>query len=82
MRLLLVPARRACVRSHAVCARHAAHASHGTRLPQPSPLTCVNPCATRRAAHVAAAVANKAYNNGVATELPRPHDVLDKSYSW
>ncbi|KAL4457781.1 hypothetical protein ABPG75_012646 [Micractinium tetrahymenae] len=34
------------------------------------------------AAHVAAAVASKAYNNGVATELPRPHDVLDKSYSW
>jgi malate dehydrogenase (oxaloacetate-decarboxylating)(NADP+) len=34
------------------------------------------------AAHVAAAVANKAYNVGVATELPRPHDLLDRAYSW
>lgn len=44
-----------------------------------SPVRCAALCC---AAHVAAAVANKAYNNGVATELPRPHDVLDKSYSW
>ncbi|KAI3436725.1 hypothetical protein D9Q98_006140 [Chlorella vulgaris] len=34
------------------------------------------------AAHVAAAVAHKAYNAGVATELPRPHDLLDKALSW
>ncbi|PRW56101.1 NADP-dependent malic enzyme [Chlorella sorokiniana] len=34
------------------------------------------------AAHVAAAVANKAYNVGVATELPRPHDLLGQAHSW
>lgn len=34
------------------------------------------------AAHVAGAIANKAYNSGVATELPRPHDLLDKAYGW
>lgn len=34
------------------------------------------------AAHVAAAVAQKAYNAGVATELPKPHDLLGWAYSW
>ncbi|PSC71621.1 NADP-dependent malic enzyme [Micractinium conductrix] len=34
------------------------------------------------AAHVSAAVAQRAYTSGVATELPKPHDLLDKSYSW
>lgn len=33
-------------------------------------------------AHVAAAVANKAYNVGVATELPRPHDLLGTAHNW
>ena len=33
-------------------------------------------------AHVAAAVAHRAYNAGVATELPRPHDLLERAYSW
>ncbi len=30
--------------------------------------------------HVAAAVASKAYSGGVATELPRPHDLLGKAH--
>ncbi|EFN58521.1 hypothetical protein CHLNCDRAFT_140591 [Chlorella variabilis] len=34
------------------------------------------------AARVAAAVSHKAYNAGVATELPRPHDLLDKALGW
>ncbi len=29
--------------------------------------------------HVAAAVAGKAYSGGVATELPRPHDLLERA---
>lgn len=34
------------------------------------------------AAHVAAAVAQKAYTAGVATELPKPHNLLERAYSW
>lgn len=34
------------------------------------------------AAHVAAAVAAKAYHAGVATELPRSHDLLDSAHRW
>ena len=34
------------------------------------------------AAHVAATLASKAYQAGVATELPKPHDLLDRSYHW
>ena len=34
------------------------------------------------AAHGAAAVAAKAYHSGVATELPKPHDLLGKAYTW
>jgi malate dehydrogenase (oxaloacetate-decarboxylating)(NADP+) len=34
------------------------------------------------AAHVAAAVAGRAYNAGVATELPKPHDLLEHAYAW
>lgn len=30
--------------------------------------------------HVAAAVAGKAYHSGVATELPRPHDLLERAH--
>ena len=34
------------------------------------------------AAHVAATLAQKAYAAGVATELPKPHDLLDTAYGW
>ena len=34
------------------------------------------------AAAVAAAVANRAYNSGVATELPRPHDLVAQAKAW
>lgn len=34
------------------------------------------------AAHVAATLAHKAYAAGVATELPKPHDILDSAYHW
>lgn len=34
------------------------------------------------AAHVAAALAGKAYQAGVATELPRPPDLLERAYAW
>lgn len=37
---------------------------------------------SHHAAHVAAAVANRAYNSGVATELPRPHDLVAQAHSW
>lgn len=42
------------------------------------------PTATVRdtAMHVAAGVAAKAYHVGVATELPRPHDLVERAYSW
>lgn len=33
-------------------------------------------------AHVAAAVAGRAYGGGVATELPRPHDLLERAEAW
>lgn len=32
--------------------------------------------------HVAGAVAAKAYHLGVATDLPRPHDLLEKAQEW
>lgn len=47
----------------------------GSLLPPPSMLRDV-------AAHVAAALANKAYQAGVATELPKPPDLLQRAYSW
>ena len=34
------------------------------------------------AAHVAATLAHKAYQAGVASELPKPHDMLEKAYHW
>ena len=34
------------------------------------------------AVHVAAAVAGKAYSAGIATELPKPHDLIAKAASW
>lgn len=46
--------------------------------------TLMPPVAALRevSAHVAAAVANRAYNSGVATELPRPHDLVAQAHSW
>ena len=49
-------------------------------LSAPLPPTHTPGCSA--AAHVAAAVAGKAYHGGVATELPRPHDLLEKAYHW
>lgn len=34
------------------------------------------------AAHVAATMSQKAYAAGVATELPKPHDLLETAYAW
>jgi malate dehydrogenase (oxaloacetate-decarboxylating)(NADP+) len=34
------------------------------------------------AAHVAATMSQKAYAAGVATELPKPHDLLQTAYGW
>lgn len=34
------------------------------------------------AAAVAAAVANRAYHSGIATELPKPHDLAGQAYAF
>ena len=50
--------------------------------PTPPSLTLPSPTPPPRAAHVAAAVAGKGYHAGVATELPKPHDLLAQAHSW
>ena len=65
-------------RSHLLWLLPPAGAGHATPT-QPRSILRAHP---RPAAHVSAAVAQRAYTSGVATELPKPHDLLDKSYSW